>query len=486
MGNSNGGLADYFAAFGRHDALQGGFVWEWVDHGIRAGRPTRTRVLGVRRRLRRRRRTTRTSAPTGSSGRTERPTPRSNELKFLAQPVRVEARGGGRFRIHNRQHFVALDGYRGDVGAERRRRVGAGGRLPRAARRPGRVAGRRARPAARGAASGSSRSASSCARRPSGRPRATRSRGSSCRCRAAAPGGARRAVAARPRTACSRPPACGRRRPGDGRPAPSSASTGATCSSRAAAPALAGADRQRRPARWCRAAQRRPRRAGSSSASTGWSAQLESVRVGASAIEVVHRAGAALVHAPARYRLLASGELRVENVVELARAAPRRAAHRRRLTLAARGSSSSSGTAAGPWEATPTGSPRPSSAASAARSRSSTCRTSSRRSTATISDTRRLSLTDGDGFGLEVQGRPTIGFRREPLHGRRPLRRAPHERPRAAAGGRAQPRPRAARPRHGELRARHRAALPPARAALQRSPTCCGPSADRARTTAGS
>ena len=36
MGNSNGGLADYFAAFERHDALQGGFVWEWVDHGIRA------------------------------------------------------------------------------------------------------------------------------------------------------------------------------------------------------------------------------------------------------------------------------------------------------------------------------------------------------------------------------------------------------------------------------------------------------------------
>jgi beta-galactosidase len=35
MGNSNGGLADYFAAFDRHDALQGGFIWEWSDHGIR-------------------------------------------------------------------------------------------------------------------------------------------------------------------------------------------------------------------------------------------------------------------------------------------------------------------------------------------------------------------------------------------------------------------------------------------------------------------
>ena len=35
MGNSNGGLADYYAAFDRHEALQGGFIWEWVDHGIR-------------------------------------------------------------------------------------------------------------------------------------------------------------------------------------------------------------------------------------------------------------------------------------------------------------------------------------------------------------------------------------------------------------------------------------------------------------------
>ena len=37
MGNSNGGLADYYAAFDRHDALQGGFIWEWIDHGIRVG-----------------------------------------------------------------------------------------------------------------------------------------------------------------------------------------------------------------------------------------------------------------------------------------------------------------------------------------------------------------------------------------------------------------------------------------------------------------
>ena len=35
MGNSNGCLADYWDAIERTPGLQGGFIWEWVDHGIR-------------------------------------------------------------------------------------------------------------------------------------------------------------------------------------------------------------------------------------------------------------------------------------------------------------------------------------------------------------------------------------------------------------------------------------------------------------------
>ncbi|MEU2336574.1 glycoside hydrolase family 2 TIM barrel-domain containing protein [Streptomyces sp. NPDC013172] len=34
MGNGPGGLADYQRIFESHDRLQGGFVWEWIDHGI--------------------------------------------------------------------------------------------------------------------------------------------------------------------------------------------------------------------------------------------------------------------------------------------------------------------------------------------------------------------------------------------------------------------------------------------------------------------
>jgi beta-galactosidase len=35
MGNSNGSLADYWAAIEANHGLQGGFIWEWVDHGIK-------------------------------------------------------------------------------------------------------------------------------------------------------------------------------------------------------------------------------------------------------------------------------------------------------------------------------------------------------------------------------------------------------------------------------------------------------------------
>lgn len=43
MGNSNGSLSDYWRAITTHHGLQGGFIWEWIDHGIAAttidGRP---------------------------------------------------------------------------------------------------------------------------------------------------------------------------------------------------------------------------------------------------------------------------------------------------------------------------------------------------------------------------------------------------------------------------------------------------------------
>src|SRR4029077_11336050 len=34
MGNGPGGLRDYQELFEAHPRLAGGFVWEWIDHGI--------------------------------------------------------------------------------------------------------------------------------------------------------------------------------------------------------------------------------------------------------------------------------------------------------------------------------------------------------------------------------------------------------------------------------------------------------------------
>jgi beta-galactosidase len=152
MGNSNGGLADYFAAFERHGALQGGFVWEWIDHGIRQ-RDRRGRSYW---------------AYGGDFGdepndanfcadglvwpdRT--PHPALFELKFLAQPVRVERvrsrrrlDGAGtraqapaspgpereiaRFRIRNLHDFASLARYRGAWELSIDGRIVRSGKLP--------------------------------------------------------------------------------------------------------------------------------------------------------------------------------------------------------------------------------------------------------------------------------------------------------------------------------------------------------------------
>jgi beta-galactosidase len=129
MGNSNGGLSDYFEAFDTHPALQGGFIWEWVDHGIRQrGRHGREHWAygGDFGEIRH----DANFCADGIVWPDRTPHPALNEFKFLAQPIRVEALRGDRFRITNRHHFTSLDAYRGEweltVDGERDR----GGRLP--------------------------------------------------------------------------------------------------------------------------------------------------------------------------------------------------------------------------------------------------------------------------------------------------------------------------------------------------------------------
>ena len=109
MGNSNGCLADYWDAIERLDGLQGGFIWEFWDHGLRQQLPDGT---------------TR-SAYGGDFGDTPNdlnfcidgvvwpdrtPKPALYEHKYLACPVRLRASQGslkrGVVRLRNVQHFA--------------------------------------------------------------------------------------------------------------------------------------------------------------------------------------------------------------------------------------------------------------------------------------------------------------------------------------------------------------------------------------------
>ena len=115
MGNSNGSLADYWQAITTTPGLQGGFIWEWKDHGLRRTGPGGTKRL----------------AYGGDFGDTPNdanfvadglvsadlvPHPAMHEVAWVYRPVvtdLVGPRSRPRLRIHNRQSFSGLDGLAG-------------------------------------------------------------------------------------------------------------------------------------------------------------------------------------------------------------------------------------------------------------------------------------------------------------------------------------------------------------------------------------
>ena len=112
MGNSNGTLAEYWDAIESTPGLQGGFIWEFWDHGLVQTPARRPDALGLRRRLRRpaQRRQLRVRRD-GLAGPTAR-SPRCGSTS--ASPPRSAIGGspsdlaGGRVEIANHQHFTDL------------------------------------------------------------------------------------------------------------------------------------------------------------------------------------------------------------------------------------------------------------------------------------------------------------------------------------------------------------------------------------------
>ena len=115
MGNSNGGLKQYWDAFESYPGLQGGFIWEWIDHGLAQtdadgqtwyayggdfGEPRHDAEFVC----------------DGLLGPDRVPHPAMAECKKLMQPLAFAwdldpdtGHGHGQLTIHNKQYFTDLD-----------------------------------------------------------------------------------------------------------------------------------------------------------------------------------------------------------------------------------------------------------------------------------------------------------------------------------------------------------------------------------------
>ncbi len=112
MGNSNGSLADYWEAIEANEGLQGGFIWEWWDHGLvqEIGDEPGWRYayggdFGERRH-------DGNFCLDGVAWPDRRPKPAIEEHRQLATPIRLSwSVAGQRVTVENRQWFVGLDAF---------------------------------------------------------------------------------------------------------------------------------------------------------------------------------------------------------------------------------------------------------------------------------------------------------------------------------------------------------------------------------------
>lgn len=131
MGNSCGGLKDYWELFESYSGLQGGFIWEWVDHGILKTDEKGREYWGYG----------------GDFGETIHDSnfctdgmvapdrtirPAVWEFKKLAQPIGVVAVDltKGLIRVSNKDYFTDLSQYAGTWQIETEGEVVASGELP--------------------------------------------------------------------------------------------------------------------------------------------------------------------------------------------------------------------------------------------------------------------------------------------------------------------------------------------------------------------
>ncbi|MEO7933420.1 MAG: glycoside hydrolase family 2 TIM barrel-domain containing protein [Chthoniobacterales bacterium] len=115
MGNSNGSLSDYFHLFKTKPGIQGGFIWEWLDHGLRMKTADGREYMAYGGDF--------GDVPNdanfvcdGLVSADRVPHPAMWEFKHLAQPVSVETVEGhsDRIRVINDHDFICLSHLRGE------------------------------------------------------------------------------------------------------------------------------------------------------------------------------------------------------------------------------------------------------------------------------------------------------------------------------------------------------------------------------------
>ncbi|HVH06964.1 MAG TPA: glycoside hydrolase family 2 TIM barrel-domain containing protein [Myxococcota bacterium] len=138
MGNSNGSLADYWEAIERQRGLQGGFVWEWCDHGLLQEARDGTERFAYGGDF--------GDEPNdanfccdGIVGPDRTPHPALLEHKHLGRPIRVRAKDlrRGRVELESRRDFTPLRGVRGRFVVSVDGRAVQRGRVPIPALEPG-------------------------------------------------------------------------------------------------------------------------------------------------------------------------------------------------------------------------------------------------------------------------------------------------------------------------------------------------------------
>lgn len=140
MGNSNGSLGDYWDAFEAHPGLQGGFIWEWCDHGLLKPGPDGRPMMAYGGDF--------GDTPNdlnfccdGIVGADRVPHPALWEFKTIVQPVAVRwiDQAGGRIEVRNKRDFTDLSDLSAAWSLEIDGETVADGALPRLATAPGEV-----------------------------------------------------------------------------------------------------------------------------------------------------------------------------------------------------------------------------------------------------------------------------------------------------------------------------------------------------------